>query len=41
MDSFERFSGKKIAWWKYFYRSLKNGTTNGSCEKLDVHVSDK
>ena len=40
MDSFERFC-EKIPDEKCFYRSLKDGTTDDSVEKLDDHGSDE
>ena len=41
MDSFERFSGKKVPDKKHFYRSLKDGTTNDKGEKLDGRITDE
>ena len=41
MNSFKRFSEKKLPDKKYFYRSLKDGTTGDNSEKLNGHVSDK
>ena len=41
MDSFERFSGKKVPVKKHFYRSLKDGTTNDKGEKLDGHITNE
>ena len=41
MDSFERFSEKKLPDKKHFSRSLKGGTTNDKREKLDVHITDE
>ena len=40
-DSFKRFSEEKLPDKKYFYRSLKDGTTDDSDEKVDGHISDK
>ena len=36
MNSFERFSEEKLPDKKCFYRSLKNGTTVDSGEKISV-----
>ena len=41
MDSFERFSEKKLPDNKHFYRSIKDRTTNNKIEKLDRHVTDE
>ena len=41
MNSFERFSEKKLPDKEYFYGSLKDGATGDNGEKLDDHVSDK
>ena len=41
MNSFKRFSVKKLPDKKYFYRSLKDGTTGDNSEKLNRHVSGK
>ena len=41
MDSFKRFNEEKLPDKKYFYRSLKDGTTDDSDEKVDGHISDK
>ena len=41
MNSFKRFSEKKLPDKKCFYGSLKDGTTGDNSEKLNGHVSDK
>ena len=41
MNSFKRFSEEKLPHKKYFYKSLKNGTTGDNGERLNGHVSDK
>ena len=41
MDSFERFSKKKILDKKHFYRSLKDGATKDKDEKLGGHITDE
>ena len=41
MNSFKRFSEKNLPDKKYFYRSLKDGTTDDNGEKLKGYVSDK
>ena len=41
MDSFKRFSEKKLPDKKCFYSSLKDRTTNDNGEKLDGHKTDK
>ena len=41
MDSFKRFSEKKLLNKKYFYRSLKDGTTSDNGEKLKGHLTDE
>ena len=41
MDSFKRFSEEKLPVWKFFYRFLKDGTTNDNDEKLEGRVSDE
>ena len=41
MSSFKRFSEEKLPDKKCFYRSVKDGTTNGNGEKLDGHISDE
>ena len=41
MNSFERFSEKKLPGKKCFYRSLIDGATVDKSEKLDGHISNK
>ena len=41
MDSFKTFNEEKLSDKKYFYRSLKDGTTGDNGKKLDGHMSDK
>ena len=41
MDSFKRFSAEKLPDKKCFYNSVKDGTTDDNCEKLDGHISDE
>ena len=41
MDSFKRFSEKKLPSKKCFYSSLKDGTTGDNSEKLDCHINDE
>ena len=41
MDSFERFSEKKLPDKKCFSRSLKDGTTDDNGKKLNGHISDE
>ena len=41
MDSFKTFNEEKLSGKKYFYRSLKDGTTGDNGKKLDGHMSDK
>ena len=41
MDSFKRFSEEKLPGKKYFYSSLKDGTTGDNGEKLGDHISDE
>ena len=41
MDSFERFSEKRLHDKKYFYRSLKDGTINDKGEKTDGYITDE
>ena len=41
MDSFKRFSEEKLPGKKYFYSSLKDGTTGDNGEKLGGHISDE
>ena len=41
MDSFKRFGEEKLSDRKYFYGSVKDGTTDDNDEKLDGHVRDK
>ena len=40
MDSFKRFSEEKLPDKKYFYSSVRDGTTNDDVEKLDGHIID-
>ena len=40
-DSFKRFDEQKLPNEKCFYIFLKDGTTDGSGEKLDGHISDE
>ena len=37
MDSFKRFSEGKLPDKKFFYSSIKDGTTGDNGEKLDSH----
>ena len=41
MDSFKRFSEKKVLDKKCFYSSVNNGTTSDNGEQLNGHVSDE
>ena len=41
MDSFKRFIEEKLPDRKYFYSSVKDGTTGDNGEKLDGHISHK
>ena len=41
MDSFKRFGEEKLPDKKYFYSTVKNGTTNDNGKKLDGHISDE
>ena len=41
MNSFKKFSEVKLADKKYFYSSVKNGTTVDNSEKLNGHISNK
>ena len=41
MNSFKRFSKKKLPDKKCFYRSLKDATTGDSGKKLNGHISDE
>ena len=41
MDSFKRFSKKRLPNKEYFYSSVKDGTTGDNGEKLDGHISHK
>ena len=41
MNSFKRFSEKKLPGKKCFYKSLNNGTTGDNGEKLNGRMSDK
>ena len=40
MDSSERFNKEKLPDKKCFYRSVKDGTTGDTGEKLDGHTSN-
>ena len=39
MDSFKMFSEEKLPYEKYFYTSVKDGTTGDNGKKLDGHIS--
>ena len=41
MESFKRVSREKLPDKKFFYRSLKNGTTVDNGEKLNGHITDE
>ena len=41
MDSFKRFNAEKLPDKKYFYSSVKDGTTDDNGEKLDGHISNE
>ena len=41
MDSFKRFSGKKLLNYECFYSSIKDGTAGDNGEKLDGHISNE
>ena len=41
MDSFKRFGEEKLSDEKFFYSSVKDGTTGDNGRKLDGHISDK
>ena len=41
MDSFERFSEKKLPDKKSFFRSLKDGATGDDGKKLDGHITNE
>ena len=41
MDSFERFSEKKLPNKRCFYRSLKDGTTGNNDKKLNGFISNE
>ena len=41
MDSFKRFSEKKVLDKKCFYSSVNNGTTSDNGEQLNGHMSDE
>ena len=41
MDSFKRFGEEKFLDKECFYRSVKDGTTSDSVEKLNGHISDE
>ena len=38
INSFERFSEEKLSHKKYFYSSVKDGTTSDNSEKLHGHI---
>ena len=40
-DSIKRFREEKLPNKKFFYSSVKDGTTDGNGEKLDGHISDE
>ena len=40
MDSFKRFNAETLPDKKYFYSSVKDGTTDDNGEKLDGHISN-
>ena len=40
IDSSKRFRAEKLPHKKYFYSSLKDGTTGDNREKLDDHISN-
>ena len=41
MNSFKRFSKKKLPDKKWFYTSVKDGTTDDKGKTLDGHISDE
>ena len=41
MDSFKRFSEEKVPNKKYFYSTIKYGTTDENGKKLDNHISNR
>ena len=41
MGGFKRFNEEKLSDKRYFYISLKDGTTVNDGKKLDGHISDK
>ena len=41
MDSFERFSEKRLHDKKHFDRSLKDGEINDKGEKIDGYITDE
>ena len=41
MDSFEKFCEKKLPDKNFFYRSLKDGTTDDNDKKLNGHKTDE
>ena len=41
MDSFKRFNAETLPDKKYFYSSVKDGTTDDNGEKLDGHISNE
>ena len=41
IDSFERFSEKKLPNKKHFYKTLKDGKTNEKGEEGDGHITDE
>ena len=41
IESFERFSEKKLPNKKHFYKTLKDGKTNDKGEEVDGHITDE
>ena len=41
INSFKKFSEVKLLNKKYFYSSVKDGTTGDNSEKLNSHISNK
>ena len=41
IDSIEKFKEEKLPDKKFFYSSVKDGTTNDNGEKLDDHIGDE
>ena len=41
MNSFEKFSEKKLSDKKCFYSSVKVGTTGDNGEKVNGHINDR